>query len=78
MVTGSDGNELKVAPNFSTTNAVLYDALYAVGGSEVSKAFAKNAAKYLGEASTITKRLVLQKKAANGWKLSKCSISRGS
>lgn len=50
MVTGSDGTELKVAHNFSTTDAVLYDALYAVGGPEVSKAFAKNAAKYLGEA----------------------------
>lgn len=49
-VTGSDGTELEVAHNFSTTDAVLYDALYAVGGPDVSKAFAKNAAKYIGEA----------------------------
>lgn len=49
-VTGADGTELKVAHNFSTTDAVLYDALYAVGGPEVSKAFAKNSAKFLGEA----------------------------
>lgn len=49
-VTGKDGTELEVAHNFSTTDAVLYDALYAVGGSEVSKTFAKNAAKFLGEA----------------------------
>lgn len=49
-VMGADGTELKVAHNFSTTDAVLYDALYAVGGPEVSKPFAKNAAKFLGEA----------------------------
>lgn len=49
-VVGSDGTELKVAHNFSTTDAVLYDALYAVGGPEISKSFAKNAAKFLGEA----------------------------
>ncbi|MGO1058727.1 catalase [Planococcus sp. FY231025] len=49
-VKGADGTELKVAHNFSTTDAVLYDALYAVGGPDVSKPFAKNAAKFLGEA----------------------------
>ena len=49
-VTGQDGTELKVAHTFTTTDAVLYDALYAVGGPEVSKTFAKNAAKFLGEA----------------------------
>lgn len=49
-VTGADGTELEAAHNFSTTDAVLYDALYAVGGPDVSKAFAKNAAKYIGEA----------------------------
>ncbi|PSL36320.1 catalase [Planomicrobium soli] len=49
-VTGADGTELEVTHTFSTTDAVLYDALYAVGGPDVSKAFAKNAAKFLGEA----------------------------
>ena len=49
-VTGTDGTELKVAHTFTTTDAVLFDALYAVGGSSVSKKFAKNAAKFLGEA----------------------------
>lgn len=49
-VTGSDGKQLTVAHTFTTTDAVLYDALFAVGGSDVSKTFAKNAAKFLGEA----------------------------
>ncbi|MGH2316391.1 catalase [Planococcus sp. SE5232] len=49
-VTGADGKELKAAHTFTTTDAVLYDALLAVGGPDVSKTFAKNAAKFLGEA----------------------------
>ena len=49
-VTGADGTELMVAHTFTTTDAVLFDALYAVGGAEVSQTFAKNAAKFLGEA----------------------------
>ena len=49
-VTGSTGKELKVDQTFTTTDAVLYDAIYAVGGANVSKKFAKEAAKYIGEA----------------------------
>lgn len=49
-VTGEDGKQLTAAHTFTTTDAVVYDALFVVGGSDVSKAFAKNTAKFLGEA----------------------------
>lgn len=49
-VKGNSGKELEVDHLFSTTDAVLYDAIYAVGGENVSKRFAKEASKYIGEA----------------------------
>ncbi|ANU27339.1 catalase [Planococcus versutus] len=47
---GLEGKELEVDHTFTTTDPVLYDAIYAVGGSDVSKKFAKEAARYIGEA----------------------------
>jgi len=46
-VTGSNGMELEADHNFDTTDAVLYDALYIVGGSEMSKEFKKETNKFL-------------------------------
>lgn len=47
---GSSGKELEVDHTFTTTDPVLYDAIYAVGGPDVSRKFAKEAARYIGEA----------------------------
>lgn len=47
---GSEGKELEVDHTFTTTDPVLYDAIYAVGGPDVSKKFAKEASRYIGEA----------------------------
>ena len=49
-VTGSSGEEMEVDHTFSTTDAVLFDAIYAVGGMKISDEFTKQAAKYIGEA----------------------------
>ncbi|MTD30965.1 catalase [Planomicrobium sp. YIM 101495] len=49
-VAGTDGKELAVDHHFSTTDPVIYDALYAVGGPSISPKFAKKASKFLGEA----------------------------
>lgn len=49
-VASSTGEELKADQTFTTTDAVLYDGIYAVGGANVSKKFAKEAAKYIAEA----------------------------
>jgi len=47
VVTGTDGMELKVDHRFDTTDSVLYDALYIVGGENVSKMFKKETTKFL-------------------------------
>ncbi|MGE6413394.1 catalase [Planococcus kocurii] len=47
---GSSGKKLEVDHTFTTTDPVLYDAIYAVGGPDVSKKFAKEAARFIGEA----------------------------
>jgi len=47
VVTGTDGMELEVDHMFDTTDAVLYDALYIVGGEDVSKTFKKETTKFL-------------------------------
>lgn len=44
---GQDGAELTVDHTFSTTAAVLYDALYVVGGPETSDKFMKETKKFL-------------------------------
>nr|WP_236610152.1 DJ-1/PfpI family protein [Planococcus halocryophilus] len=49
-LSGKDGKELEVDHTFTTTDPVLYDAIYAVGGPDVSKKFAKEASRYIGEA----------------------------
>ena len=47
---GTSGKEIEVDHTFSTTDPVLYDAIYAVGGPDVSRKFAKEAARYIAEA----------------------------
>lgn len=50
MVTGKNGGEFEVDHTFTTADPVLYDAIYAVGSASVSRKFAKEAARYVGEA----------------------------
>lgn len=50
VVTGENGEDLKVDHTFVTTHSVLYDALYIVGGSGESKVFHKNTTDFLNEA----------------------------
>ncbi|QHJ70357.1 catalase [Planococcus halotolerans] len=50
ILKGSDGTEMKVDETFSTTDPVLYDAIYAVGGPIINKKFAKEGARYIAEA----------------------------
>ncbi|MBP2076671.1 catalase [Oceanobacillus polygoni] len=50
VVTGTNNVELKVDETFTTTGAVLYDAIYIIGGSEVDEAFYKNAEHFVNEA----------------------------
>ncbi|MDN3448723.1 catalase [Planococcus sp. APC 3906] len=50
MVTGKNGGEFEVDHTFTTADPVLYDAIYAVGSENVSRKFAKEAARYVGEA----------------------------
>ena len=49
-VKGTDGTEITVDYTFTTTDAVLYDALFVVGGSDVSKMFKKETAKFIEKA----------------------------
>lgn len=46
-VTGMGGMELEADHNFDTTDAVLYDALYIVGGTDASKEFKKETKKFM-------------------------------
>lgn len=50
ILRGSDGTEMKVGETFSTTDPVLYDAIYAIGGPVINKKFAKEGARYIAEA----------------------------
>ncbi|WP_226581931.1 catalase [Halobacillus litoralis] len=52
MLKGNDDSEMKVDHTFLTTDSVLYDALYAVGGSNQKDTFAKQAGAFLSEAFT--------------------------
>ncbi|WP_203338952.1 catalase [Planococcus beijingensis] len=47
---GTGGKGITADHTFNTTDPVLYDAIYAVGGPDVSRKFAKEAARYIGEA----------------------------
>ncbi|WP_338470907.1 catalase [Niallia sp. XMNu-256] len=47
---GSDGTELEVDHTFLTSDSVLFDAIYAVGGNVESKEFNQNAAYFIKEA----------------------------
>lgn len=49
-VKGSNGMELEVEHTFDTTDAVLLDALYVVGGPDLSKDFIKETVKFLQKA----------------------------
>lgn len=49
VVTGSDGMELEADHTFDTTDAVLYDALYVVGGPDLSKTFKKETKKFINK-----------------------------
>ena len=49
MLKGKDGTELKVDHTFSTASPVLYDALYIVGGPDVSKVFEKETQQFIKE-----------------------------
>lgn len=48
-VMSSNGNEIEVDHNFDTTDAVLYDALYIVGGENLSKTFKKETKKFVNK-----------------------------
>lgn len=50
MVQGNDGSELEVDHTFLTADSVLFDAVYAVGGSDENKKFFKQAALFIHEA----------------------------
>ncbi|WP_203332031.1 catalase [Planococcus beigongshangi] len=50
LLVGSDGITKKVDHTFSTSDPVLYDAIYAVGGPVITKKFAKEGARYIAEA----------------------------
>ncbi|MBP1971019.1 catalase [Virgibacillus natechei] len=50
VVTGENSVDMMVDHTFSTTDSVLYDALYIVGGSVESKAFHKDTTYFLKEA----------------------------
>ncbi|TAA73586.1 catalase [Planococcus salinarum] len=50
ILKGSTGTEMKVDETFSTTDPVLYDAIYAVGGPVINRKFAKEGARYIAEA----------------------------
>lgn len=47
VVAGSGNMELGIDHMFDTTDSVLYDALYLVGGTDMSKTFKKEAKKFL-------------------------------
>ncbi|MRX71202.1 catalase [Bacillus lacus] len=49
-VTAADGTELQVDFTFSTSHAVLFDALYAVGGKGENKQFKTEASNFVNEA----------------------------
>ncbi|WP_077623714.1 catalase [Sediminibacillus massiliensis] len=51
-IKGSDGAELNADFTFLTADSVLFDAVYAVGGSDEDKAFYKEAAYFVYEAFT--------------------------
>lgn len=50
VLKGADGSELKVDQTFLTADSVLYDALYAVGGKDLSKKFVQTTSYFLNEA----------------------------
>ncbi|MGD7044424.1 catalase [Jeotgalibacillus proteolyticus] len=47
---GIDGTELEIDHTFLTADSVLFDALYAVGGQDLSKKFVKDTSYFLNEA----------------------------
>ncbi|WP_163969389.1 catalase [Oceanobacillus halotolerans] len=49
-VTGADGTSIMVDDTFTTTDSVLYDAIYVVGGNVGSKVFHKNASQFTTDA----------------------------
>ncbi|TDL31852.1 catalase [Jeotgalibacillus sp. S-D1] len=49
---GTDGTEIEIDHTFLTADSVLFDALYAVGGEDLSKKFVKNTAYFINEAFT--------------------------
>ncbi|MFD1039102.1 catalase [Virgibacillus byunsanensis] len=50
MITGTNGNTLQVDHSFTTTDSVLFDAIYIVGGTSDSKVFNKNTTYFLTDA----------------------------
>nr|WP_236005944.1 catalase [Desemzia sp. RIT 804] len=46
-VKGTDGTEITVDYTFTTTDAVLYDTLFLIGGPDVSKMFKKETSKFV-------------------------------
>src|SRR5690606_5304937 len=50
LLPGNDGSKMKVDHTFTTTDPVLYDAIYAVGGPLINRKFAKEGARYIAEA----------------------------
>lgn len=49
VVVGTNGMELEVDHMFDTTDSVLYDALYVVGGSDMSQSFKKETKKFINK-----------------------------
>lgn len=50
FIKGSNGTELEVIHTLSTTDSVLFDAIYAAGGNAERKKFHKDAALFLNQA----------------------------
>lgn len=50
FIKGSKGTELEVIHTLSTTDSVLFDAIYAAGGNSEHKKFHKDTAQFLNQA----------------------------
>lgn len=51
-IKGTDGTEIEADHTFLTSDSVMFDALYAAGGSDVSEKFTKDSAYFINEAFT--------------------------
>ncbi len=76
-VTGENGTDLMVNHTFTTTNAVLYDAIYAGGGKETNQAFDRSTTEYLEEAFRHYKALGATQEGKEWLKASNIQVGAG-